>query len=228
MKLSETGEARVRGYLFVLGRSLRSFLPGDVAKDALREIESHILERVSLAGEQPDERATLERILTELGSPLRVAQAYSAEMAVDEALATGRTGAVARALWHLATTTVGGFAATLGLFVGYVAGLAMLAVAALKPIFPGNVGFFFVNGVPHSMGALFPVPAGAEVRGGYWVIPIALALGLSILAATHRGSCRFLAWWRDRRTGQGGALVSHHSRGSTGSLSNASTPKTHS
>lgn len=204
MKLSETGVARIRGYLFVLGRSLGSFLPRDVAKDALQEIESHILERVSQAGEQADELANLERILAQLGSPLRVAQAYSAEMAVDEALATGRTGAIARALWHLATTTTGGFLATLGLFVGYVAGFSVLALAVLKPIFPENVGFFFVNGLPHSMGALFPVPAGSEVRGGYWVIPIALALGLSILAATHRGSCRFLAWWRERRTNQGG------------------------
>ncbi len=199
MKLSETGVARVRGYLFVLGRSLRSFLPGDVARDALQEIESHILERVNQAGEQADEHASLERILTELGSPLEVAQAYSAEMVVDEALATGRTGAIARALWHLSTTTIGGFLAMFGVFVGYVAGLSFLAVAVLKPIFPENVGFFVVDGLPHSMGAVFPVPAGSEVRGGYWVIPIALALGLSILAATHRGSCRFLAWWRERR-----------------------------
>jgi len=206
MKLSETGEGRIRGYLFVLGRSLGSFLPRDVAKDALQEIESHIRERVEQMDALPDERAALEKVLNELGSPLRVAQAYSVEMVVDEALATGRTGAIARALWHLATTTVGGFVATLGLFVGYVAGLSVLAVAALKPIFPANVGFFFVNGLPHSMGALFPAPAGAEVRGGYWIIPIALAVGLWILVATHRGSRRFLGWWRERRSNDGGLV----------------------
>lgn len=199
MKLSETGTARVQGYLFVLGRSLRSFLPSDVARDAVKEIESHILERVSQVEDQQDERASLERILADLGSPLRVAQAYSAEMSVDEALATGRAGAIARALWHLATTTTVGFMATLGLFVGYVAGLAFLAIAVLKPIFPENVGFFFVDGVPRDFGALFPAPAGSEVRGGYWVIPLALVLGLAILAATQRCSSRFLAWWRERR-----------------------------
>ena len=199
MKLSETGTARVQGYLFVLGRSLRSFLPSDVARDAVKEIESHILERVSQADDQGDERARLERILGDLGSPLSVAQAYSAEMSVDEALATGRTGAVARALWHLATTTTVGFMATLGLFVGYAAGLASVAIAVLKPIFPENVGVFFVDGVPHSVGALFPAPVGSEVRGGYWVVPVALVLGLAVLAATHRCSSRFLAWWRERR-----------------------------
>jgi uncharacterized membrane protein len=198
MKLGETGVARINGYLFVLGRSLRSFLPLEIAKDAVREIEAHIRERVDQVEGQPDEREALERILEELGPPLRVAQAYSSEMAVDEALATGRTGAMARALWHLATTTARGFAAVVGLSAGYLSALALLAIAALKPIFPRNVGIFAVDGVPRGVGAIFPAPAGAEVWGGYWVIPIALALGLALLVAMHRTSRRFLGWWRAR------------------------------
>ena len=198
MKLGETGVARINGYLFVLGRSLRSFLPIETAKDAVREIEAHIRERVDQMEGQPDERAALERILEELGPPLRVAQAYSSEMAVDEALATGRTGAMARALWHLATTTARGFAAVVGLSAGYLSALALLAIAVLKPIFPRNVGIFAVDGVPRSLGAIFPAPEGAEVWGGYWVIPIALALGLALLVGMHRASRRFLAFWRAR------------------------------
>ena len=46
MTISEKGEARIRGYLYMLMSSLRSFLPPDVAKDAVREVESHIRERV--------------------------------------------------------------------------------------------------------------------------------------------------------------------------------------
>jgi uncharacterized membrane protein len=199
MKLSETGEARVRGYLFVLGQSLRTFLPREVARDALREIESHIRERLESADPQPDERGAVERILQELGPPLRVAQVYSSELTVDEALTTGRAVAMLRALWHLATSTVAGFAASLLLFIGYALGASFIAIAALKPVFPNNVGLFVVGGVPHSFGALFPAPAGAEVLGGYWVIPISLAAGLAILVATHRGARRFLAWWRERR-----------------------------
>jgi uncharacterized membrane protein len=198
MKLGETGVARINGYLFVLGRSLRSFLPLETAKDAVREIEVHIRERVDQVEGQPEEREALERILEELGPPLRVAQAYSSEMAVDEALATGRTGAMARALWHLATTTARGFATVVGLCAGYLAALGLLAIAALKPIFPRNVGVFVVDGVPLAMGAIFPAPAGAELWGSYWVIPIALALGLGLLVAMHRASRRFLGWWRAR------------------------------
>lgn len=211
MTLGKTGEARVRGYLFVLGRALRTFLPPDVAADSLREIDSHIRERLAQIEPVQNEMAAVEGVLAELGPPLRVAQSYSAEMTVDEAVTTGRVGATARALWQLATTTGGGFFAALGLFTGYVGGIAFIVTAALKPIAPGNVGLFVVNGVPHSFGAMFPAPAGAEVWGGYWVIPICLALGLAILVITHRCARRFLAWWGRRRARLASALP--HSAG---------------
>ena len=199
MDLHEVGEGRIRGYLFVLGRALRASLPRDVAVDALKELESHIRERVGQVDAIPDERAAVERVLAELGPPLRVAQAYSAEVAFDEAVTTGRARAVAWALWHLATTTVRGFFAALGLFVGYAVGASFMVLAVLKPIFPQNVGLFVVDGIPRSFGAQFPIPAGAEVRGGYEIVPIALAVGLAVLVVTHRGARRFLSWWRERR-----------------------------
>jgi uncharacterized membrane protein len=201
MILSDTGESRVRGYLFVLERSLGTFLPRDVRTDAVREIESHVRERITAAPATPDERTALEKILGELGPPLRVAQAYSAERTMDEAVTTGRVVPMMRAVWHLAVTTVTGFFAALALLVGYLTGMAFLIVAALKPIFPNNVGIWFVGGTPTSIGARYPVPPGAELRGGYWVIPIALFCGLGILVGTHRGARRLLARWRVRRFG---------------------------
>jgi HAAS domain-containing protein len=197
--LSETGESRVNGYLFVLERSLKTFLPGDVVRDAVREIESHVRERVAAADGSPDERTALERILAELGPPLRVAQAYSAERIIDEAVATGRLVPTLRAVWHLAASTVTGFFAGLGLFVGYAIGVSFLIVAALKPIFPNNVGLWTVNGMPRALGAQFPIPPGSELRGGYWIMPIAAVCGLGVLVITQRGARRFLAWWRMRR-----------------------------
>jgi uncharacterized membrane protein len=199
VKLSEAGEARVRGYLFVLGRALRSFLPREVAADALREIESHIRERVEQVEAMPNEQDALERVLAELGPPLRVAQAYSAEITVDEALTTGRLTAIGRALWQLATTSVNGFFGALGLFAGYTAGVAFLLLAVLKPLFPANVGLFVKDGVPVSFGAIFPVPAGSEVRGGLWIVVPCALIGLGILVAMQRASRAFLARWRARR-----------------------------
>src|SRR5512146_797415 len=105
MELGEPGKARVRGYLYVLERSLRTFLPGDVVADAVREIETHIADRVSATPASPDERAALERILAELGPPMRVAQAYSAELTLDEAVTTGRIGPTLRAIWYVAVNS---------------------------------------------------------------------------------------------------------------------------
>ena len=90
MNLSETGTSRINGYLFVLERSLKTFLPAETVRDAVREIESHLRERVASADAAPNEREVLEKILAELGPPLRVAQAYSAERTIDEAVTTGR------------------------------------------------------------------------------------------------------------------------------------------
>lgn len=198
MTLSETGESRVNGYLFVLERSLRTFLPNDVARDATREIESHVRERVAAHDGSPGEREALEKILAELGPPLRVAQAYSAERIIDEAVATGRFVAITRAVWHLAGTTVRGFFVGLALLVGYLVGCGLLIVAAVKPFFPQNTGIFVRDGWPVGLGAQFPAPA-EPVRGGYWIIPICLILGFAVLVGTQRGARAFLGWWRAKR-----------------------------
>jgi len=198
--LSDAGESRVGGYLFVLERSLNLGLPRDVARDATREIESHVRERIAAVSESSDERAALEQILAELGPPLRVAQAYSTERTLDEAVITGRLLPMARAIAHLAATTILGFLAALGLLAGYMFGVVFLVLAALKPIFPDNVGFWVVNGpgsMPSSLSARFP--ADGVPAGGNWVILIGLVFGLGFLLLTHRGAKKFLAWGRARR-----------------------------
>lgn len=198
MTLSEIGQARVHGYLFVLRQSLKTFLPPETVSDAVREIESHLRERVDAAAPVPDERAALEKILNELGPPLRVAQAYSAERTIDEAVTTGRFVPILRAIWQLAVTTIAGFFTALGLFVGYITSFAFLALAALKPIFPNNVGVQYVRGYPVGLGAHFPLSPDTDLRGGYWVIPIAVFCGLGILVGTQRGARAFLRRWRER------------------------------
>ena len=198
MKLSDTGESRVNGYLFVLERSLRTFLPADFVRDAVREIESHVRERLAAADGSPNEREAVEKILAELGTPLRVAQAYSAERIIDEAVATGRFVPMTRAVWHLAMTTVRGFFVGLALLIGYFVGTGFLLVAAFKPFFPQNTGVVMRHGWPIGVGAQFPAPA-EPLRGGYWIIPVCLVLGLAVLRGTHRGAIGFLGWWRARR-----------------------------
>jgi hypothetical protein len=199
VNLTETGESRVNGYLFVLERSLKTFLPPEIVRDAVREIESHLRERVLAAYAAPNERDALEKILAELGPPLRVAQAYSAERTVDEAVATGHVVPMLRAVWTLALRTFVGSAIATGLFSAYAAGIAFLAIAVLKPIFPNNVGLIGTDRGHWSLGAQFPLPPGATVHGGYWVIPLSVAAGVGVLVFAQTATRNYLAAWRKRR-----------------------------
>jgi hypothetical protein len=200
MKLSEAGELRIRGYLFVLHRSLASFMPSDTARDSIKEVESHIRERLAQTDPAADEKAALERILEHLGSPMKVAQAYAAEITFDEAVATGRPLPILRALW-MVSTTVTGFFAGLGIFIGYALGGALMVVAVLKPIFPRNVGLVLLDGMPVALGAVSSLGPGVEVVGGYWLVPAGLLAGSLILVGTHRLARGFVAWWRTRLKG---------------------------
>ena len=203
VNLTETGESRVNGYLFVLERSLKTFLPPDAVRDAVREIESHLRERIAAADGAPNEREALEKIIAELGPPLRVAQAYSAERTIDEAVTTGRLVPMLRAVSHLALTTVAGFFAALGLITGYLASISFIVIALLKPVFPNNVGIWVHDAAtgewPFRLGASFPRLQGQHVIGGYWVIPVSLFLGLGLFVLTHRAARGFLARWSKRR-----------------------------
>ncbi|HEX6322124.1 MAG TPA: hypothetical protein VFZ36_00240 [Vicinamibacterales bacterium] len=204
MKLSETGESRVRGYLFMLDRALRASPSARLAADAVREVDAHIRDRVAESSGMPNERDALETILARLGSPSVVARAYSLEMTMDEAAVGGRLVAVVRSVFQAAVTSGGGFFAAWLLFFGYAGGTSMIVMAALKPIFPNNVGIWTHEGL--AVGAQFPAPDGLAPHGGYWIIPIFLCIGLLILTVTHRIARRRAEVVRDRlaqrRTGE--------------------------
>jgi len=93
-----------------------------------------------------------------------------------------------------------------GLFAGYMIGLASLAIAILKPIFPDNVGIWMRDGIPVSAGALFPAPPAARgltLAGGYAVIPLFLGLGLVLLLVTHSLARQWIGRIRARRQRNG-------------------------
>ena len=116
MKLSEAGEGRIRGYLYLLKQSLRSFMPTDVASDSVREVESHIRERLvepDTDGDAADERERIERVLAGIGPPLELARVYASEFTLDEAATTGHVAPLMRSLWLLAATTLSGFVKSL-------------------------------------------------------------------------------------------------------------------
>lgn len=200
MKLSEAGQARLRGYLFMLERALQSEMAKDAARAGSRDIESRIRARVETLDARSDERAALERVLAQFGAPERVARLYAIDRTLEEAVATGRVLSILRAIANAAFTTVFGFIAAIFLFTGYVAGLAFLVIGLAKPIFPNNVGFWSEDGfqgLPTNLG--FRWDTTETPAGGNWVIAIGLGAGLVLLALTHWGARSFLAWYRQRR-----------------------------
>jgi uncharacterized membrane protein len=209
MNLSDAGESRIHGYLFLLEQSLRTFLRRDVAADAVREVESHIRERVIDDDGMPNERDALNRLLEAMGPPHRLARAYSAELAVDEAVTTGRIGATVRAIVAMAFYTTEGFFVAFGLLGGYLLSVAMLLVAVLKPFFPNNVGVFTVNGRFLGVGLQIHLPPGTVVSYG-WLVPlvgaVAGSLGLWLMLRATRAYLRRVR--RRRKVGFGGAELS--------------------
>lgn len=199
MILSETGEARINGYLFLLDKSLRTFLRREVATDAVREVESHIRERVAETEAMPNERDALNRLLDALGPPHRLARAYSTELAVDEAVTTGHLVATARAILALAFHTTEGFFVGVALFCGYIMSIAFLLVAILKPIFPDNVGVFTVNGEFRGSGIEPFLEPGTVVSHGWWLAGFGLIAGSILLWLTRLGTRAYLARVRRRR-----------------------------
>lgn len=198
MTLSEAGEARINGYLFLLDKSLRTFLRRDVAADAVREVESHIRERVAETEAMPNERDALNRLLDALGPPHRLARAYSTELAVDEAINTGQLIATARAILALAFHTTEGFFVGVALLCGYLLSIAFLLVALLKPIFPNNVGVFTLNGEFRGSGFEPNLPPGTVVSHGWWLAGFSIVVGSLLLLLTHRGTKAYLARVRNR------------------------------
>lgn len=199
MNLSEAGESRIRGYLFMLESSLRTFMKRDTAADAVREVESHIRERVRETEPLPNERDALNRLLEALGPPHRLARAYSAELAADEAIASGRIGALARALLAVALHTVEGFAVGVGLLVGYLLSAACLIVAIMKPIMPDHVGLRWVNGEFRGAGFELGLPPGTVVTHGWWLMLACAIAGSLVLWVTHRSARRYLRRVSQRR-----------------------------
>lgn len=199
MQLSDTGESRVRGYLYVFNRSMRAAVSSQLAADAVREVESHIRERVAESDGLPNERDALEAILVRLGKPMDVARAYSLEAIMDEASVGGRLLSMMMAILRVAGTGVREFLMAIVLFAGYAIGWSFVAIALLKPIFPHNVGFWIVHGLP-TLGAQFPAPAGLEPAGGYWLIPVCMTVGLAILLLVHRAARHWIVSLRAKLT----------------------------
>ncbi len=169
-------------YLLELDRCLVRLPPSERA-EIVAEIRSHLLER-------PEAAADPARAF---GSAEAYARAFVQERALAGALAGGASWALGRALVSGASR-LGWWYVVAVLAVAQAYGAVLVALAALKPVFPAHVGLFVGGGF--TLGARF----GEELSGarevlGWWSVPLFLGAGVLFLWGGNF-TLRALARWR--------------------------------
>lgn len=177
-------QTRIDSYLMSLRRCLGE-LPPEEVNEILREIRGHILERAEAGGELTNEK--LVSILRALGRPEDIAPLYHADAMVARARTSFSPVLILKTVMRWAMMSVAGFGTFLLGLIGYALALGFLTAAIMKPIFPDSVGLWAVNGVV--LGVLSSPPEGPELLG-WWIIPVGLVLGASLLV----GTTHFLRW----------------------------------
>lgn len=166
----------VHNYLKTLERYL-SRLEKQDADEVISEIESHIFDALDEAGDDADAAAILEGF----GPARDLAAAYVEHMLEGSpppegfrAIQTVRKG-----------MTKGLYYSTIGL--GYLIGFGLLLLGIMKPFAPESVGLWSTaGGNSLVVGFVEHGPEGTQELLGWWLIPVFLGLGASIVWGTFR------------------------------------------
>lgn len=169
----------IHHYLTSFSRYLSRLEKAD-ADDVLREIESHIYD-VMESREKDELEIDAKSILAGFGEPRELAAQY-----VDHIIGGSPPPKGFRAIQRVKKgATKGLYLATA--FWGYGISLALTMLALYKPFAPLEVGLWS-QGVGRTLilGIVSPPPEGTYEVLGWWIIPLALGLALSIAYLTKR------------------------------------------
>lgn len=166
----------IHEYLKSLGLYL-SRLDNATADEVIREIESHIYDRL----EEPQRTATVGEILDGFGNPRELANAYVEHIIEGtpppkgfRAIEAVKKGA-GKGLYYL----TGG--------IGYFVALSLMILGLAKPFSADTIGVWTApHGEAFVVGMLSNQPAGTDELLGWWLIPLALGLGTAIGLLTRR------------------------------------------
>jgi hypothetical protein len=175
----ETAPKSADAYLLRLRAALQG-LPDSDVEEIVREIRSHIVERQEDEVHGNSER--LVQILSELGSPEDIGALYRTEALVARARATFSPVLILASAARLATKSLIGFLSLMiGLF-GYVTAAGFLWCAGAKPFLPDRIGLW-KSQYRFSMGIISPTEHAQELLG-WWIIPVGLILGITLIVVT--------------------------------------------
>lgn len=175
---------RIADYVRRLRWSLQA-IPAEDRASLVREIESHLTDSLAAGPE------SLASTMTAMGPPHALAARYVQEYRLAGALAEDRPVPLIGAMLIRSGRSVMAFGAVMAAMLLYLLALVLAAMVAVKPLFPGHVGWWRLP-QGSAFGIVSDPPAGPELMG-LWVLPVALAGALA---------CYALATLALRRTGR--------------------------
>jgi hypothetical protein len=179
-ELSLESKKLLEEYLRKLKEVLRP-LPEKEKEEIVLEIKGHIQERISQSSQAEDNAEALKNALARLGKP----EEYGFEFVTDYFLSQGierkHAGMIFKGLLRWGCNTLVGFFYSIFFFVSYLISASFVIVGIMKPIFPEKVGFFLRDGKVQNFGLVMGVTdrQGMHEVLGYWIIPIALVIGIA-------------------------------------------------
>jgi len=129
-------QGRIDAYLMRLHKSLGD-LPAQEASETVREIRSHLVERIEAMDPVNDELLT--QFLLGFGSPEDIGSLYETRAIVARARVSVSPLLIWRATRRWAAKSVIGTLACLFALFGYVLGGGVLVCAFLKPFYPARI-----------------------------------------------------------------------------------------
>jgi len=168
----------IHQYLTALSKYLAR-LEKAAADDVIREIESHIydaLEQQEIDGDPVDAKA----ILAGFGDPRDLAAGYVEHMLEGKAPPKGF-----KAIQRVKKGATRGLFAVTAL-LGFGFSLVLLVTGVAKIFEPDLVGLWTTESANSVMMGMRHTPDGASELLGWWIVPIALGLGLGFAYWTKR------------------------------------------
>ena len=176
-------------------------LPAEDREEIVTESRAHFAERMA-------QGATVEEVAASFGEPEAYARRFLENYEISLALSSGSPLRMMGTALKAIGRGAGSFFAVTGLIVFYLTALTFVLMAILKPLMPGQVGFWtgedlFLLGIVSDsvVGGMGLVgdPTGAEERLGYWIIPLSLVTGAVVYLISTSFLRRFLTSMRRER-----------------------------
>jgi hypothetical protein len=170
MAIPAGSDSRIDSYLARVRAALGG-LPEREIDDVLRELRSH-------ADELSDGRG-VDAALHSLGDPVDLARTYRAENSMARAECSGSPLVILLGLRNAARSGLGRIAVTALYAFGYANILALWAIALDKLLAPSRTGLWYIPGNIWSLRLIGDqtAPPGARELLGWWLVPLALAVG---------------------------------------------------